>query len=273
MKLNELKELDYSSYNTALSEEQYNEYLNVYCTDYLANRVKMCRTYPIEANLPEYMLVDASKHEVRVSKGLSHQNIFLHTVSESPYWKNMPNKYRSLDFYFGDYYKIISKKFEYQLYRVIPFNGAILAQSEQLVGRRFTYLRPLYLLYLGIFGEEMNTDEPKNTIECIRRLGDAINNDEHLRVPKTIRIELPSLLTSLQGDEAVKYCKERGNYYKHEMKKDQIDLIDWINICCSPKKNSWKIYTKENWNLATGVGWTDSKLLLKKIGNINDNKV
>jgi hypothetical protein len=263
--INEVNKLDYSAYNKPLTKDELVHLVKTECNEWDIKRIKLSRNIG-ETNLPDFILVDASKHELRYPEGRHHNYILHHIIDKSPYWKNFPNKYRSIFFWYSRKSAGIG-----QNYILIPYNNSVLASAPQMAGRKMDFVykvlqlptstlcRKLEISYENIFKEKIDYSTPDTTIECIRKLNGALDTDAFLKTLKNAM-----------------------------MRYEKNDVIDFFNFIFGPKKNHFEIVNKEycyhehlsldNANYGGEnyqPGWTSSKVLLinKKIYDNIKNEI
>jgi hypothetical protein len=255
--INEVKDLDYSSYNKPLTEEELVYLVKKECNEWDIKNIKLSRSIFTKIDLPDFILIDASKHELRYPDMRYHNYIFLHVMDKSPFWKNYPNRYRSIDFWFS------RKGFgDGQDYRVIPYNDALIASAPQMVGRKMNFVHKVFFIspstlcrrleasYENLFKEKMDYSDPETTILSLKRLNEYLDNP-------------PNEFLATFKNAMVKY--------------EKTDIIQFLNFIFGPKKNDIKIVDKNycyyehlaadsSSHIGTNYqpGWTSSKVLLIK---------
>jgi hypothetical protein len=271
--INEVYDLDYKSYNTPLNEEEFVHLLKTECSDWDFTRVELSRTIFTKEEVPSMMLVDGSKHELRFPKGRYHNYILLHVIDKSKTWGNMPDKYRSIDFWYSKSSSHTGILSEMNHYMMIPYNKARLANAPVMIGKYMKFVKHVFGMsttslcesiertYEYIFKKKFDFTDPDTTINCLRELNEPImETDGSLKM-----IPAYGMLNRVDSIKVLNFLKNKMELH------DKKDLPIFLDYCFDPKKNDFKLMSVEECyhpHLAGGggyqPGWTDSKVLLIK---------
>lgn len=142
--IKEIHQIDYSSYNTPLNDDEFIHLLKTECNEWDSKRVQLSRTIFTKDEMPSMMLVDGSKHELRFPKGRYHNYILLHVIDKSKTWGDIPNKYRSIDFWYSRTSSHTGLLNEMNHYIMIPYNNARLANAPDMIGRHMKFVYKVY---------------------------------------------------------------------------------------------------------------------------------
>lgn len=253
--LNELKNLDYSSYNTPINLDKFKElYQGKKPT---MSRFVQCNSIEEAKQLPEFILCNPSQHELRFDEQRKHDYIYYHIIDKSKRWTNFPNKYRSIYFHCG----IVPHDHNSNvvLYYMIPIGEGKIGISDNFVGKKhFRFCKVVNNIYENIFNEPINYDEPETTINCLKKLNDIKDTKSSTKWVTSVDF-IDNSLYNPNYDHRQDFID-----IKKEMNKiGTNDWVDYLDQLFDPVKNDYKLIDDSSILSYSGKpGWTDKKLLM-----------
>lgn len=273
----EILNLDYSSYNIPLNLDQFKHFLKTDCNLFDIHKLTLSRYHYSSSKM---LLIDASKHEIRVPESRCYNYIYLHMIDRLNLWGDAPNKYRSINFFYTD------KKSNMQLpmhstYILVPFNDANLAMSDKMIGSAFgsfcrSFIDAYYYFYINRKDDPyIDFTSPDTTIKCLKKFSydtrKMLNNifikksiggvedpqkklNEYIRKFKTDNLfdtlkKMFSLENTIEEINMKIFTGLKNNFVYNYGGSENVDFYDITN-------------TKIDRNKGIKFGWTDSKVLL-----------
>lgn len=280
--IREVHDLDYSSYQKELNKDEFVHVLRTDCSEWDPKRIRLSRSLHLPKTKPPLIkIIDASKHETRFPQGRYHNYILYHVIDKSRTWGEIPNKYKSLDFWYSlNPGGIPGMSVQYAL---IPFNNAKMVNAEELIGRYMPFVKKVFHLqpvslcvildriYKETFGQDVDYTNSDTTISCLRKLNEPIMNSKNVDASTNPFYNVGPFYTK-KSTESLLYS------FKITMEKHQKeDIVEFLDYCFGPKKNNFKLVDKDfcysdkistvSTNLGDNYqpGWTDSKVLMVEI--------